>query len=269
MYFVRVVPTGQAAPAFLSLAAHPLRWRLLTALAAGDYRVRELVDLLGHPQNLVSYHLRLLRRSGLVTAHRSSFDARDSYYHLDLERCAHALTATGLALHPALRLEPTPATPAPPTTAEPPARPRVLFACTGNSARSPIAEALLRHRTADHVEVTSAGSHPKPRIHPHAVRVLREHYGIDIADQRPRHLDTVAGHRFDHLISLCDKVREAYPEFGHQPRRTHWSIPDPAVGSDNDQASYPAFRHMAAEIDTRIRYLLPVLTRATNPEIQP
>lgn len=263
-----MVPPGEAVPVFVSLAAHPLRWRLLTELAAGDYRVRELVDLLGHPQNLISYHLRLLRQGGLVTAHRSSFDARDSYYHLDLERCAHALTAVGVALHPALRLDP--AAP-PPTTDEPPVRPRVLFACTGNSARSPIAAALLRHRVGGHVEVTSAGSHPRPRIHPHAVRVLREHYGIDIADQRPRHLDTVAHHRFDHLISLCDKVREVHPAFREQSRLIHWSIPDPAAASDADagQAGYPAFRDTAAEIDTRIRYLLPVLALPTNQEIQP
>jgi protein-tyrosine-phosphatase len=248
------------------LAAHPLRWRLLTELAASDYRVRELVELLGHPQNLISYHLRLLRRSELVTAHRSSFDARDSYYHLDLGRCAHALAAAGIALHPALRLDPTPP---PATTAEPSAAPCVLFTCTGNSARSPIAEALLRHRTGGHVEVASAGSHPKPRIHPNAVRVLREHYGIDIADQRPRHLDTVTHRRFDHVISLCDKIRQVCPEFSDQTRLIHWSIPDPAAAGDTDQASYPAFKHTAAEIDTRIRYLLPVLARTSNPEAQP
>jgi protein-tyrosine-phosphatase/DNA-binding transcriptional ArsR family regulator len=258
-----MMPTGQATPAFVRLAGHPLRWRLLTVLAASDYRVRELVELVGHPQNLISYHLRLLRGSGLVTAHRSSFDARDSYYHLDLERCAHALAAAGVALHPSLRLDPTPP---PVATAEPSAQPCVLFACTGNSARSPVAAALLRHRTGGHVEVVSAGSHPKPRIHPHAVRVLRKHYGIDIADQRPRHLDTVARRRFDYMISLCDKVREVCPEFSDQPRLIHWSIPDPAASGTNRQ-SYPAFRHMAAEIDTRIRYLLPVLAHATNPEI--
>lgn len=266
MYPVGMVSAGQATPAFVRLAAHPLRWRLLTELAASDYRVRELVELVGHPQNLVSYHLRLLRGNGLVTARRSSFDARDSYYQLDLERCAHALAAAGTALHPALRLDPSPP---PATTAERTARPCLLFACTGNSARSPVAEALLRHRSGGHVEVTSAGSHPKPRIHPDAVRVLREHYGIDIADQRPRRLDTVASGRFDYVISLCDKVREVCPEFGDQPRLIHWSIPDPAAASDTDQASYPAFRHMAAQIDTRIRYLLPVLAQATNSENQP
>lgn len=233
-------------------------------LAASDYRVRELVELVGHPQNLISYHLRLLRGSGLVTARRSSFDARDSYYHLDLEHCAHALTAAGTALHPALRLDPTPSAAAP---VEPSGRPRVLFACTGNSARSPIAEALLRHRTGGHVEVASAGSHPKPCIHPAAVRVLRDHHGIDIADRRPRHLDTLARRRFDYVISLCDKVREVCPTFNDQPRLIHWSIPDPAVGV-TDQQSTLAFTRSAAEIDTRIRYLLPVLVHATNPEVQ-
>ncbi|WP_245674715.1 arsenate reductase/protein-tyrosine-phosphatase family protein [Herbidospora cretacea] len=66
----------------------------------------------------------------------------------------------------------------------------VLFTCTGNSARSPIAEALLR-RHAGHVEVTSAGSHPRPRLHPHAVQALNEGYGIDLTGQRPRSLATM------------------------------------------------------------------------------
>jgi protein-tyrosine-phosphatase/DNA-binding transcriptional ArsR family regulator len=255
--------TDQGTPVFVRLAAHPLRWRLLTELAESDRRVRELVAVAGQPQNLISYHLRLLRGAGLVTAHRSSFDARDSYYHLDLEGCAQALSAVGLALHTALRLAPTPPFA---TRAERPVRPRVLFACTGNSARSPIAEALLRHRAGGHVEVVSAGSHPKPRIHPNAARVLREQYGIDIADHLPRHLDTVARRHFDYVISLCDKVREVCPEFSDQPRLIHWSIPDPAVG-DTDRQSYPAFRRTAEEIDTRIHYLLAVLTN--TPELEP
>src|SRR3954470_1282970 len=128
-----MVPSGQATPAFVRLAAHPLRWRLLTELATSDRRVRELVHLLGRPQNLISYHLRLLRTGGLVTARRRSFDARDSYYHLDLERCADALSAAGTVLHPALGMDPAP----PPLRAvQRVDRPSVLFACTGNSARS-------------------------------------------------------------------------------------------------------------------------------------
>ncbi|MEV6876230.1 MarR family transcriptional regulator [Amycolatopsis sp. NPDC051128] len=249
-------------PAFVRLAAHPLRWSLLAALAGSDLRVRELVDHAGQPQNLVSYHLRLLRDGGLVTATRSSHDGRDSYYHLDLDRCAAALAETGAALHPALRQEPPP----PPSP-----RIAVLFVCTGNSARSPVAEALLRRRTGGTVTVTSVGSRPKAALHPAAVRVLRDEFGIDLAGQRPRHLDTLAGRRFDHVITLCDKAREACPEFPHHPRRRHWSIPDPAAARDPGDR---AFRLTAAEIDTRVRHLLPDLAVAQeavaqDKEVQP
>jgi protein-tyrosine-phosphatase len=230
-------------PEFVRLASHPLRWRLLTELAGSDYRVRDLMTLLDQPQNLVSYHLRLLRDGGLVTATRSTFDGRDTYYHLDLDRCAQALADTGTALHPALA-----DLPATPRRAQ---RIAVLFVCTGNSARSPIAEALLRHHTADRVRVTSAGTRPKAALHADTVRVLHDEFGIDVGDRRPRHLDTVARRRFDHVITLCDKAREACPEFANDPRRTHWSIPE--------STGYPAFRHAAADIDTRIRHLLPTL----------
>jgi protein-tyrosine-phosphatase/DNA-binding transcriptional ArsR family regulator len=250
MYFPGMAPEP---PAFVRLAAHPLRWSLLSALAGGDLRVRELVEHVGQPQNLVSYHLRLLRGGGLVTATRSSFDGRDSYYHLDLDRCAGALAETGAALHPALRQETPPL----------PDRVAVLFVCTGNSARSPIAEALLRRRTAGKVTVTSAGSHPKAALHPGAVRVLGDEFGIDVTGQRPRHLDTVAARRFDHVITLCDKVRETCPEFPHHPRRRHWSIPDPAGSREPG-----SFVRAAAEIDTRVRHLLPALSAPRDPAPQ-
>jgi protein-tyrosine-phosphatase/DNA-binding transcriptional ArsR family regulator len=245
----------QATPAFLRLAAHPLRWRLLGELAHSDYRVRELATLTGEPQNLVSYHLRLLREGGLLAATRSSFDGRDSYYHLDLDRCADLLAGVGAALHPALN----PGARAPFVDIGRSSRVTVLFVCTGNSARSPVAEALLRQRAGTHVEPVSAGIRPKNRLHPNAVRVLLEEFGIDIADQSPRHVDTVAGRRFDYVISLCDKAREACPEFPEHPRRMHWSMPDPATVADADRASYPAFQRTAADIDTRIGHLLPVL----------
>ena len=236
-------------PAFVRLAAHPVRWRLLSALAESDYRVRELVARVGAPQNLVSYHLRLLRDGGLVSVTRSSFDGRDSYYHLDLDRCAAALAESGAALHPALRRTVAPSIPGV----------TVLFVCTGNSARSPIAEALLRRHTDGRAAVTSAGSRPRTDLHPHTVRVLREEFGIDVSDQHPRHLDAVADRAFDCVITLCDKAREACPEFDRHIRRVHWSIPEPA--------DYPAFRHTAAEIDTRVRHLVPVL--ATTEEVKP
>lgn len=256
-----MVPSGllAAPPAFVRLVAHPLRWKMLTTLAGSDYRVRELVARVGEPQNLISYHLRLLRDGGLVTATRSSFDGRDSYYHLDLDRCAAALAETGATLHPALRQDATP--PIPRVGRR---RLAVLFVCTGNSARSPMAEALLRHHTADRVTAASAGSRPKPHLHPSTVRVLRDQFGIDITGRQPRHLDTLADHRFDHVITLCDKARESCPEFPEHPRRSHWSIPDPATAND----SRSAFHNTATEIDTRVRHLLPVLATTHHKEVQ-
>jgi protein-tyrosine-phosphatase/DNA-binding transcriptional ArsR family regulator len=251
-------------PAFVRLAGHPLRWQLLAELACSDLRVRELVTLVGQPQNLISYHLRLLRDGGLVTATRSSFDGRDSYYHLDLDRCADALAGTGVALHPALRLD-----------GRTPVHPRrlpglaVLFVCTGNGARSPIAEALLRRHTAGRVKVTSAGTRPNQHLHPHAVQVLRDHFGVDVATQRPRHLDTLTGRRFDYVITLCDKAREVCPDFGDRPRLLHWSVPDPAAAGDSDQAGYSAFTRTAADVDTRVRHLLPVLATTNPKEVAP
>src|SRR5262245_10316690 len=120
-------------PPFLRLAGHPLRWRLLSELARSDRRVGELCVLAGRPQSLVSYHLRLLRDGGLVSARRSAADGRDSYYVLDLGRCGELLAGAGGALHPALSLKPREQRAA--------SHASVLFLCTGNSARSQIAEA--------------------------------------------------------------------------------------------------------------------------------
>ncbi|GAA3550252.1 ArsR family transcriptional regulator [Amycolatopsis ultiminotia] len=239
------MPTAEPSepPPFVRLAGDPLRWRLMRELAQSDRRVRELVEVVGQPQNLVSYHLGKLRAAELVTARRSSFDGRDTYYHLDLRRCADALTEAGSALHPSL---------GGPRTDRKPVKPRVLFLCTGNSGRSPMAAALLRHRTG--AEAVSAGSHPKP-LRPEAVRAMAE-YGISLAHE-PTHLDAFRQRRFHWVISLCDRVREVCPEFPGRPRTIHWSIPDPARDADG----YPAFRRVAAELDTRIGFLM-----ATIPE---
>src|SRR5262245_39423788 len=155
-------------PEFLQLAGHPLRWRLLAELSRSDRLVNELSELLGQPQNLVSYHLGKLRDARLVSARRSSADRRDSYYTVDLGRIGGLLATTGAALHPGLRLAPPSPSPGRPDGASV----RVLFLCTGNSSRSQMAEALARARSGGLVEAHSAGSAPKP-VHPHAVRVMR------------------------------------------------------------------------------------------------
>lgn len=223
-------------PAFLTAAAHPVRWRLLAELSASDRPVQELTALVEQPQNLVSYHLGLLHKANLVARRRSSADGRAIYYSLDLVRCRDLLAAAGAALHPGLFSKERP-------------RPSgsVLFLCTGNSSRSQMAEALLRHRTGGAVRVRSAGSRPKP-VHAEAVAVMAE-CGIDISGARSKHLDEFvsAGDAFDHVITLCDRVREVCPEFPGHPRTVHWSIPEP-----DDR---PAFVRVAAELTNRIEFL--------------
>ncbi|OBF95413.1 ArsR family transcriptional regulator [Mycobacterium sp. 852014-52450_SCH5900713] len=231
-----------AVPSLMRMASHPVRWALLTELAGSDLRVRELAAAVDEPQNLISYHLGLLRSAGLVDARRSSFDGRDTYYRLNLTGCAGAFRESALALHPAL---------APTPVAKPAAR-SVLFLCSGNSARSPMAEALLRRRGQGRIRAASAGSHPKPHLHRDAIRIMRDRYGVDLAAQRPQPLTAVARRRFDCVITLCDKVRE-YARGHHLATTMHWSLPDPSAGG------YREFERVASELDERIDFLLPVL----------
>src|SRR5262249_62289879 len=165
--------------------------------------------------------------------------------------CGDQLQPAGAALHPGLAL-----VPAPPPTERPgqprqpghePRRPtKVLFLCTGNSARSQIAEALIERMSGGAVEARSAGSHPKP-LHSNAVRVMHKR-GIDISGNRTKHLDEFVSQRFDRVITLCDRVREVCPEFPSHPELVHWSLPDPAREGATKRASYPAFERTAVHL---------------------
>jgi protein-tyrosine-phosphatase/DNA-binding transcriptional ArsR family regulator len=248
---------GLRPPDFLLLASHPLRWQLLAALARSDRTVRELTGLVDEAQNLVSYHLGKLRAGGVVTARRSSADGRDAYYSADLTRVRDLLSATADALHPGLRgltafVDGDRTGPL-----------SALFLCTGNSARSQMAEALLRERSGGAVRAYSAGSHPKA-MHPNAIRVMRDEHGIDLAGHEPKHLSVFAEQRFDWVITLCDRVREVCPEFPGQPETAHWSIADPAAGPPDDEASYPAFQQTAAALEIRIGFLLAMVAHRTS-----
>ena len=252
MYSGRVLTGPQTAdgspPAFLRLAGDPVRWRLLSELARSDRRVSELTALVGQPQNAVSYHLSRLRRGGLVSMRRSSADGRDSYYRIELARCGQLLAATGAALHPGLG-----GAASPPAGAPPQVPVRVLFLCTGNSARSQIAEALLAHAAGGRVEVASAGSHPKP-VHPNAVRVMRA-YGIDLTAARSKHLDEVSGRRFDYVITLATRSAKSARNFPATRSRSTGASPTPPPRAPAG-ASYPAFRAVAADLHTRIGFLI-------------
>jgi ArsR family transcriptional regulator, arsenate/arsenite/antimonite-responsive transcriptional repressor / arsenate reductase (thioredoxin) len=251
-------PGDVSPPRVLRLAGHPLRWRLLSELARSDRRVGELCGLAGRRQSLVSYHLRQLRDGGLVSMRRSAADGRDSYYVLDLARCGELLSSAGASLHPALA--PTPGPRARRRRRAPLAR--VLFLCTGNSARSQIAEVLAGQLSGGAVSTASAGSHPKP-LHPNAVRVMRER-GIDISGHRSKHLNEFADQRFDYVISLCDRVREVCPEFPGGPELIHWSIPDPASEPGSDEDTLPAFERTACELSERIGYLIEAIEQTTT-----
>jgi protein-tyrosine-phosphatase/DNA-binding transcriptional ArsR family regulator len=244
----------QSPPQFLRLAAEPLRWELLAELSYSDRRVGELCSLLGRKQSLVSYHLGCLRGAGLVSRRRSSADGRDGYYVLDLTRCRELIGSSGRALHPALVLSPPPVDR---DRSRRGAATQVLFLCTGNSARSQMAEALVEKLAGGSVEARSAGSHPKP-LHPNAVRAMREH-GIDLRGRRSKNLSEFSGERFDYVVSLCDRVREVCPEFPGHPDTIHWSIPDPGRESADDDKSYPAFQRTAAELATRVPFLLDLI----------
>lgn len=243
------VPTSTTAlepETFLQLVGEPQRWQLLRHLVEGDRKVGELVALTGRAQNAVSYHLRELRTAGLVSSRRSSADGRDSYYRVHIDRYGELMGAAAAALDPTLTIE----------VAQPSLEAlrrrdlRVLFLCTGNSARSQMAAALLEHRSDGAVRTASAGSHPKA-LHPDAVRAMAER-GIDISGNAVTLLDDVVGDAFDCVVTLCDKVKEVCPDVPGHPRLAHWSMPDPSTSD----AGYEAFTDTADEIDSRVALLL-------------
>jgi protein-tyrosine-phosphatase len=125
-----------------------------------------------------------------------------------------------------------------------------------------MAEALAKQLSGGAVRASSAGSHPKP-LHPNAVRVMRER-GIDLAGRRSRQLSEFTGRSFDYVISICDRVREICPEFPGSPQAIHWSIRDPAREPGSDEETLPVFEHTAAELETRIDFLIEAIAQTTG-----
>ncbi len=240
---------------FLKLLAHDLRWRLITALTASDYRVQELVEIVRQPQNLVSYHLKQLRSQHLVSERHSSADARDIYCSLDLVRLEMWYHTLGAALHPSLVCA-EPVANAAPSEAHP--SPRILFLCTENSARSQMAEGILRHLNGNEVEVFSAGTAPSS-VHPYAIRAMAE-IGIDISQQRAKHTNEFRDQPFDYVITVCDRAREKCPTFAGGAQRIHWSLPDP-LAVQGDEAQAEAIRQTVQELMIRVRYLSRLIDR--------
>ena len=128
---------------------------------------------------------------------------------------------------------------------------RLLFLCTGNSARSQMAEGLLRHDGGDACEVSSAGTKPT-HVRPEAIAVMRE-LGIDISGQRSESVDEFAGQDFDYVITVCDDAKQSCPVFPAKTKRIHWSIKDPAAVQGSEDERLTAFRHTRDELRARLQ----------------
>jgi arsenate reductase len=133
-------------------------------------------------------------------------------------------------------------------------RKRVLFLCTGNSARSQMSEGLLRHLGGDRFEVFSAGTEPS-RVNPLAIEAMRE-IDIDISGHRSKSVDECIGQEFDYVITVCDNANEHCPIFPGNTKRIHWSFIDPAAAEGDEAARLSVFRRVRNEIQQRLRLFL-------------
>lgn len=125
-------------------------------------------------------------------------------------------------------------------------RKRVLVLCTGNSARSQMAEGLLRHDAGDRFEVQSAGTKPSP-VRPEAVAAMRE-LGIDIRGHRSKHVDEFEGQQFDYVITVCDNARESCPVFFGPAKKLHHNFEDPAALRGSEEQRLALFRRVRDEL---------------------
>jgi arsenate reductase len=139
---------------------------------------------------------------------------------------------------------------------------RVLFLCTGNSARSIIGAALLRKIGGDAFEVESAGTHPKG-INPYTVRVL-EAMNVDLTGEHSKDVAQFAGQDFDYVITVCDRAAEECPVFHGAPHRIHWSFADPAAVEGTDEEKLGAFQRTAREMTMRLNTFVPAALKTAH-----
>ncbi|WP_367128627.1 helix-turn-helix domain-containing protein [Saccharothrix sp. HUAS TT1] len=211
-------PSGTVARARVHAAlGEPARLAVVELLVLGDASPGEVGRALGLPSNLLAHHVKLLERAGVVERSRSEGDHRRTYLRLR--------TAALTDLAPAALRE----------------APRVVFVCTGNSARSQLAAALWKRRSR--VPAASAGTRPAERVHPLAVATARAH-GLSLTRARTHYLDDVL--RSDDLVvAVCDNAHE---ELDGATPRLHWSVPDPAAVGTED-AFDRAYRDLADRVE--------------------
>ena len=129
---------------------------------------------------------------------------------------------------------------------------KMLILCTGNSARSILAEYLLRAKGRGRFEVHSAGSHPTGRVNPLAIRTLREKYGLDALGARSKSWDEFKDVKFDFVITVCDNAKEACPIWPGTPVVAHWGSPDPAAATGTEDEKFRTFVSVASQIARRV-----------------
>jgi protein-tyrosine-phosphatase len=129
---------------------------------------------------------------------------------------------------------------------------KILFLCTGNSARSILAEYLAKSLGAGKLEVFSAGSHPKPSPHPLALKVLAEKFRLDTSAAQSKSWEEFRSVNFDFVITLCDRAQESCPVWPGQPVIAHWGSPDPAEATGTEEAKEKIFWNVAQQIKRRL-----------------
>ncbi|MBC8163808.1 MAG: protein tyrosine phosphatase [Roseiflexaceae bacterium] len=245
-------PLSLAPLATITLLANGLRWNILKTLAQSDMPLGALSDALGFPPDVLRAALVPLREAGLILERQSDTGADEIFLRTDLQRLRDLYMTAGADMHPAV-VDAT-------IDLEPPSeqRPRILFLCTRNSARSQIAEALLRTLSKGTIDVMSAGAQPGD-VHPMTKQVLAPY--TDVEQLRAKPVSTFTGQAFDYVITVCDKAREVCPTFPGATQMLHWSTPDPVAVEGTIATKQRAFNATITELTNRIRYLLIFIER--------
>lgn len=244
------------------------RIRLLKLLQQRELCVCELMQALNMTQPRVSRNLRILKDAGLVKDRREGL-----WVHYSLDESSFNVFAGQMLkllkdwlnddetvnkdmenLKKAVRLSAKD-------------KVQVLFICTGNSARSQIAEGLLRMQAQDMADVYSGGTEPQKDVHPLAKKVMEEH-GIDLSLHYAKGLDRFLNKKFDIIVTVCDKARQTCPIFPGNAIRYHWNLDDPSAVEGNEEKRLSVFRKTFEEISKRIPELIGVIQKIYNAKAQ-
>ena len=128
-----------------------------------------------------------------------------------------------------------------------------------------MAEGILRHLSGDQIEAFSAGNHPTS-LHPLAIQTMSK-MGIDISQQRSKHLDEYLDQSFDYIVTVCDRVRESCPTFPGDPEQVHWSFLDPSAVEGSEKERTRAFDQVALQLTNRIRFLVILIEREKSRKV--